>query len=81
MSKLRFKISMSLDGFIAGVDQSVDQLLGIGGKRLHERAFELQFFREFLGIEGGIENESTPVVAKSVAYIGATIMGRNMFGG
>ena len=36
MSKLRFKISMSLDGFVAGPDQSVENPLGIGGMRLHE---------------------------------------------
>jgi len=36
MSKLRFKISMSLDGFVAGPDQSVDNPLGVGGEGLHE---------------------------------------------
>jgi len=39
MSKLRFKISMSLDGFVAGPSQSVDNPLGIGGMRLHEWVF------------------------------------------
>ncbi len=39
MAKLRFKISMSLDGFVAGSDQSVKNPLGIGGGRLHEWAF------------------------------------------
>jgi hypothetical protein len=34
MSKLRFKISMSLDGFVAGPSQSVENPLGIGGDRL-----------------------------------------------
>lgn len=41
MSKLRFRISMSLDGFVAGPSQSVDNPLGIGGMRLHEWAFAL----------------------------------------
>ena len=41
MSKLRFKISMSLDGFVAGPDQSVDNPLGVGGMRLHEWVFPL----------------------------------------
>jgi dihydrofolate reductase len=81
MSKLRFRISMSLDGFVAGPDQSVENPLGIGGMRLHEWVFPLQAFRVMHGMEGGIANESTPVVEESLANIGATIMGRNMFGG
>ena len=81
MSKLRFKISMSLDGFVAGPSQSVENPLGIGGRRLHEWAFQLAAFRALLGLEGGEVNESTPVVEESLANIGATVMGRNMFGG
>ncbi len=81
MSKLRFKISMSLDGFVAGPSQSIKNPLGIGGGRLHEWAFQLAVFRALLGLEGGEVNESTPVVAESLANIGATVMGRNMFGG
>jgi len=81
MSRLRFKISMSLDGYVAGPNQSVNNPLGIGGRRLHEWAFQLAAFRRIHGMEGGIINESTPVVEESIANIGATIMGRNMFGG
>src|SRR3982074_1780605 len=81
MSKLRFKISMSLDGFVAGPSQSVENPLGIGGGRLHEWAFQLAVFRALLDIEGGEINASTPVVEESLANIGATVMGRNMFGG
>lgn len=81
MSKLRFKISMSLDGFVAGPSQSVENPLGIGGGRLHEWAFRLAAFRALLGLDGGEVNESTPVVEESLANIGATVMGRNMFGG
>jgi dihydrofolate reductase len=81
VSKLRFKISMSLDGFVAGPSQSVDNPLGIGGTRLHEWAFGLAIFREQHDLEGGEVNESTAVVEESLANIGATVMGRNMFGG
>ena len=81
MSKLRLKISMSLDGFVAGPEQSVKDPLGVGGMRLHEWVFALAAFREIHGMEGGEVNESTPVVEESVANIGATVMGRNMFGG
>jgi dihydrofolate reductase len=72
---------MSLDGFVAGPSQSVMDPLGIGGTRLHEWVFQLRVFRALLGVEGGGVNESTPVVEESLANIGATVMGRNMFGG
>ena len=81
MSKLRFKISMSLDGFVAGPDQSVENPLGIGGESLHEWIVPLTVWRSMHGLQGGEVNESTPVVEESIANIGATIMGRNMFGG
>jgi dihydrofolate reductase len=72
---------MSLDGFVAGPSQSVDNPLGIGGMRLHEWVFPLAAWREMHGLEGGEINESTSVVQESLANIGATVMGRNMFGG
>ena len=81
MSKLRFTISMSLDGFVAGPRQSVDNPLGIGGERLHEWVTSLAAWRAPHGLEGGEVNESSRVVEESLANIGATIMGRNMFGG
>ena len=81
MSKLRLKISMSLDGFVAGPRQSVENPLGIGGMRLHEWAFALEKWREQHGLEGGETNASSRVVEESLANIGATVMGRNMFGG
>ena len=81
MSRLRFKISMSLDGFVAGPSQSVDNPLGIGGMRLHEWVFPLTVWRAMHGLHGGEVDESTRVVEDSLANIGATIMGRNMFGG
>jgi dihydrofolate reductase len=75
------KISMSLDGFVAGPSQSVANPLGIGGMRLHQWAFPLRAWREMHGLEGGEINESTPVVEESLTNIGASVMGRNMFGG
>jgi dihydrofolate reductase len=81
VSKLRLKISMSLDGFVAGPSQSIENPLGIGGMWLHEWAFALQAWRAPQGLDGGEVNASTQVVDESVANIGATIMGRNMFGG
>jgi dihydrofolate reductase len=72
---------MSLDGFVAGPSQSVDNPLGIGGMRLHQWIFPLAVWRAPHGLEGGEVNPSTPVVEESLANVGATIMGRNMFGG
>ncbi len=81
VSKLRLRISMSLDGFVAGPNQSVDNPLGIGGMRLHEWGFPLAVWRAMHGLEGGEVNESSQVIEESLANIGATVMGRNMFGG
>ena len=81
MSKLRLKISMSLDGFVAGPSQSLENPLGIGGMRLHEWVVPLAAWRSMHGQQGGEVNASTKVVEESLANIGATIMGRNMFGG
>jgi len=80
-ARLRFRIAMSLDGYTAGARQSVENPLGIGGTQLHEWAFSLASWRAPHGLEGGTVNESSRVVSESLANVGATIMGRNMFGG
>ena len=72
---------MSLDGFVAGPNQSVQDPLGTGGEQLHEWVFPLEAWRRPHGLPGGEVNESTAVVVEELANIGATIMGRNMFGG
>lgn len=81
MSKLRLKIAMSLDGYVAGPKQSVENPLGLGGMRLHEWVFPLEAWRRQAGLEGGEVNASSAVIEETNAGIGATIMGRNMFGG
>jgi dihydrofolate reductase len=81
VARLRFQISMSLDGFIAGPNQSEEDPLGEGGTQLHEWAFELAAWREPHGQDGGEVNASTRVVEESLENVGATVMGRNMFGG
>ena len=80
MSKLRFDISMSLDGYVAGPDQSVENPLGKGGERLHDWVVELEAWRKPHGYPGGEVNESTPIIEEQLANIGAGLMGRNMFG-
>jgi dihydrofolate reductase len=74
-------MSISLDGYVAGPDQSVEHPLGVGGMQLHEWFFPLTVFIEMQGGTGGEVNASTPVVESWLEGIGATIMGRNMFGG
>jgi dihydrofolate reductase len=81
MARLRIQISMSLDGFVAGPNQSQENPLGEGGMQLHEWAFALAAWREPHGEPGGEVNASTKVVEESLENIGATVMGRNMFGG
>ena len=81
MSKLRLQITMSLDGCVAGPEQSEQDPLGIGGMQLHGWAVRLKAFREIHGEEGGEVNASTPVVEGLFENVGATVMGRNMFGG
>jgi dihydrofolate reductase len=81
MAKLRFQISMSLDGYIAGPNPSEEEPLGEGGEDLHEWVLKLATWRETHGHEGGEVNDSTPIVEESLQNVGATLMGRNMFGG
>jgi dihydrofolate reductase len=81
VSKLRFRISTSLDGFVAGPNQSLQEPLGIGGEQLHEWVVALEAWRHAHDKKGGEVNESTAVMEEELANIGATIMGRNMFGG
>jgi dihydrofolate reductase len=81
MGKLRFHITTSLDGFVAGPNQSVDNPLGQGGLDLHAWVFPLEAWRRPQGLDGGDVNASSAVVEESVANVGAYIMGRNMFGG
>src|SRR4051794_6947324 len=81
VSRLRFRISLSLDGYVAGPNQSVENPLGVGGEQLHEWVVSLAAWRAAHGQKGGDVNESSKVFEEEVTNIGATIMGRNMFGG
>ena len=81
MAKLTFHISMSVDGFIAGPNQTLEQPLGEGGEQLHEWVVALEAWRKPHGLVGGEINASTPVVEELQSNVGATLMGRNMFGG
>jgi dihydrofolate reductase len=80
MSKLRCHISISLDGFVAGPNQSEENPLGEGGERLHDWVVPLAAWRQSHDEQGGEVNESTRIVEESRENIGASVMGRNMFG-
>jgi dihydrofolate reductase len=81
MGKLRLDITMSLDGFVAGPNPTLEEPLGAGGERLHEWIVGLAAWRETHGKSGGVVNADSEVVEESIAATGAVIMGRNMFGG
>jgi dihydrofolate reductase len=81
MSMIRFHLSVSLDEFAAGPDQSVENPLGVGGEDLHGWIVDLEAWRKPHGLEGGEVNASTSVVEELQSNVGATVMGRNMFGG
>lgn len=81
MSHLRLSLTMSLDGYVAGPKQSVLHPLGEGGHELHTWAFAVRTFRELHGMEGGTTGPDDAIAAESLQNIGATIMGRHMFGG
>jgi dihydrofolate reductase len=72
MGQVKFSIATSLDGFMAGPDQSESDPLGKGGKQLHQWAFD---------VWGGEKNASAAVLEETTTNVGAYILGRNMFGG
>jgi len=80
MSKVRAHISISLDGYVAGPNQSQEDPLGEGGEGLHDWVVALKAWREPSGMEGGEENASSPVVMEEYANVGSEIMGRGKFG-
>ena len=81
MGKVVLDISMSLDGFIAGPNPTLEEPLGAGGERLHEWTFGLASWRERHGESGGARTADDEVVAESLAATGAVVMGRRMFSG
>ena len=81
MSKLRVEsFSMSIDGFSAGPDQSLENPMGIGGQALHEWAFPTATIQQMFGNEAGSTGVDNDFAARGFRHIGAWILGRNMFG-
>jgi dihydrofolate reductase len=81
MSKVRVAaFSISLDGYGAGADQSVENPLGRGGEELHNWFVPTRAFQSIHGREGGTTGVDDDVASKAFVNLGAWIMGRNMFG-
>jgi dihydrofolate reductase len=81
MTRLRVSsFSISLDGYGAGPDQSLENPLGVGGVALHGWAFATRTFRKMFGQNGGTTDVDDGFAARGFANAGAWILGRNMFG-
>jgi dihydrofolate reductase len=81
MSKVRCQITTSLDGYVAGPNQSGENPLGEGGEHLHDWAVPTKTFRALHGEQrGGETGINDDVLREALENVGATIMGRNMFG-
>ena len=78
---ITYSVSISLDGFVAGRDQSPRHPLGVDGDRLHEWTRRLAVWRRSAGLKGGVTNANTRILRDGDPNVGAILMGRNMFGG
>jgi dihydrofolate reductase len=81
MSQVVVDISVSLDGYVAGPDQTMEEPLGRGGEQLHEWAVALESWRASHGRGGGERNADDDIMRARIEGNGATIMGRRMYSG
>ena len=81
MPRFFLDISMSLDGFVAGPNATLEEPLGVGGERLHDWVLRLASWRETHGLDGGETGPDDELARATWARIGATVMGRRMFSG
>lgn len=77
--KVFVDITMSLDGFITGPNDGVENPLGDGGERLHEWVYDLSSWREPHGLAGGETSRDAEILAEAFTNLGAVVMGRRMF--
>lgn len=81
MSKVCVRaFSISLDGYAAGLDQTLESPMGLNGMDLHGWAFQTRTFRKMFGENGGEIGVDEDFAARSFENLGAWILGRNMFG-
>jgi dihydrofolate reductase len=81
MAHITLDITTSLDGYVAGPNPSLTDPIGENGMLLHEWVFPLKAFQEGHGGNGGEENADNALFERSVARIGASVLGRKMFSG
>jgi dihydrofolate reductase len=81
MTQIVLDISMSVDGFVAGPNPTLEDPLGKNGMLLHEWIFGLATWRSQHGHEGGARNADDEIVARGLATLGAGVIGRKMFSG
>jgi dihydrofolate reductase len=77
---LAMSFSISLDGYGAGPSHSLEHPLGVGGLDLHDWLVDTRTFKRMSGGEGGDTGIDDDFAARSLANVGAWILGRNMFG-
>jgi dihydrofolate reductase len=80
MTRVRSSISISLDGYVAGPNQTAGDPLGENGERLHDWAIATEGWRKQHGLEGGVTGPDSDITERHFVNVGAHIMGRNMFG-
>ena len=81
MSRLRVEsFTVSVDGFGAGPDQSLETPLGVGGEGLHGWLVKTRTFQKMCGKDGGTTGPDDEFAARGFRNVGAWILGRNMFG-
>src|SRR3954466_14594545 len=81
MGRVVANITMSLDGFVAGPNPTLEEPLGKNGEELHEWALQTEAWREQHGLEGGEANEDSEMIKEGLSSVGAHVMGRKMFSG
>jgi dihydrofolate reductase len=80
MSKVKVTaFSVSLDGYGAGPNQSLEEPLGKRGEELHDWIIPTKMFQKMQGKEGGTEGTDNDFAERSFENVGAWILGRNMF--
>ncbi|HXJ49487.1 MAG TPA: dihydrofolate reductase family protein, partial [Candidatus Acidoferrum sp.] len=79
MGLVTSRIAISLDGFVAGPNQSLENPIGEGGLRLHEWIFGTASWHRMHGESGGVDDDDSKVLDEVSGRAGAYVMGRNMF--
>jgi dihydrofolate reductase len=81
MMKVRVAaFSISLDGYGAGPQQSLENPLGVRGPELHKWFFPTDVFQKMQGGGGGTTGIDNDIALQSFENVGAWMLGRNMFG-